>query len=161
EELIREARELALSVNFSPPALNGGLELLRIHARREEVALGEKLVAEVAKEVESAVAWHGWLWKIRFAQGRAELALARGHWDVARQLASDVIARSRATGRVKYAAEGHLALARALDGLRQASAAAAERRAAVTLVRQMGDPAALVRTAAQVVRLEDDPVLEA
>ncbi|HME92115.1 MAG TPA: AAA family ATPase, partial [Myxococcaceae bacterium] len=161
EELIREARELALSVNFSPPALNGGLELLRIHARREEIALGEKLVGEVAREVESAVAWHGWLWKIRFAQGRAELALARRDWEVAHQLASDVIARSRATGRVKYAAEGHLARARALDGLRQGSAAAAERKAAVGLVRQMGDPAALVRTAAQVVRLEDDPVLEA
>jgi len=161
EELIREARELARSVNFSPPALNGGLELLRIHARREELAQGEKLVGEVAKEVESAVGWHGWLWKIRFAQGRAELALARRDWEVAHQLASDVIARSRATGRVKYAAEGHLARARALDGLRQASAAAAERKAAVSLVRQMGDPAALVRTAAQVVGLEDDPVLGA
>src|SRR5215813_6513061 len=161
EELIREARELALSVNFSPPALNGGLELLRIHARREEIALGEKLVGEVAREVESAVAWHGWLWKIRFAQGRAELALARRDWEVAHQLASDVIARSRATGRVKYAAEGHLARARALDGLRQGSAAAAERKAAVGLVRQMGDPAALIRTAAQVLLLDDDPVLGA
>jgi len=161
EELIREARELALSSNFSPPALNGGLELLRIHARRDEVALGEKLVGEVAKEVESAVAWHGWLWKIRFAQGRSELALARGDWEVAHQLATDVIARSRATGRVKYAAEGHLARARALDGLRRGSAAAAERKAAVGLVRQMGDPAALIRTAAQVLLLDDDPVLGA
>jgi tetratricopeptide (TPR) repeat protein len=160
ELLIEEARELGRSVGFSPPVLNGGLELLRLHVRRGDVARAEKLVQEVQAGVEDAVAWHGWLWKIRLAQGRAEIALARGEWQDAAQLASDVIARSRATDRVKYQVEGLLGRARALDALRRPSEAQADRHEALALVRRASDPTSFLRAASELLRAREDEALQ-
>jgi pimeloyl-ACP methyl ester carboxylesterase/tetratricopeptide (TPR) repeat protein len=156
QSLMEEARDVGRSVGFAPPVLNSGLELLRIHVRRGEVARAEELVQEVQSAVESAVAWHGWLWKMRLAQGRAELALARGEWEEAERLAMEVVARCRASGRVKYEVEGLLARARALDGLGRAAEAVADRAAAVALVRRTADPAAFVRAAGELLRVRPD-----
>ncbi|HVO70443.1 MAG TPA: helix-turn-helix domain-containing protein, partial [Aggregatilineaceae bacterium] len=81
EALAEEARELARSADFVLPEVSAGLDLLLNFARRWEVERAEKLVDEVAAAVEKASGSHGWLWRLRLAQARAELALARREWD--------------------------------------------------------------------------------
>ena len=46
-------------------------------SRRQEVSHAEALIAEVADGVAKGQGWHGWLWKIRLSEVRAEIALAR------------------------------------------------------------------------------------
>ena len=160
ESRVEEARELSRSSGFTPPALNAGVDLLRILARRGDVARAEKLVDEVRDGLEGGIFWHGWLWKIRFAQARAELALAKGDWGEAYRLGGDVIARSRATDRVKYEVDGLLARARALDGLGRRDDAVADRQGAVALVRRTADPAAFLRAAGELLRVRQDEALD-
>ncbi len=160
ESRVEEARELSRSSGFPPPALNAGLDLLLILARRGDVGRAEKLVDEVRDGLENGIAWQGWLWKIRFAHARAELALAKGEWEEAYRLAGDVVSRASATDRVKYEVEGLLARARALDGLRRRDDGVADRQAAVALVRRTADPAAFLRAAGELLRVREDEALD-
>jgi len=161
ESLVEEARELARGSNFPPTVLNARLDLLRIKVRQGKLADADKLVEEVRDDVAAAVAWHGWLWRLRFAQARAELALARGEAEEAHRLANDVIARSLATGRVKYEVEGLVAQALALEAMGRRDDAARDLKEAVALARRTGDPAAFLRTARELLRLREDESLAA
>jgi len=98
---------------------------------------------------------------LRFAQARAELALARGEAEEAHRLANDVIARSLATGRVKYEVEGLVAQALALEAMGRRDDAARDLKEAVALARRTGDPAAFLRTARELLRLREDESLAA
>jgi hypothetical protein len=86
EALAEEARELARSMNFTPPIISAGLDLMVNFARRHDVGRAEALIDEIAEIAHKTTAWHGWLWKIRLAEARAEIAIARAdfaqalHW---------------------------------------------------------------------------------
>jgi tetratricopeptide (TPR) repeat protein len=161
EVLAEEARELARSLGFQPPAISAGLDLLLNFARRQDVDRAEKLVVEVGEIVENATAWHGWLWGLRFAEARAEIALARGDWDAALSLAAQAIEQSRLRGRVKYEALGLTTRSRALVAVGRTSDAIADSERAVNLARQMGDPALFVRATSVLLTLDGSDTLAA
>src|SRR5207247_101452 len=102
EALAEEARDRARSLSFAPPAVSAGIDLLLNFAPRHEVDRAEVLIEEVAASVARASGWHGWLWSLRLAEARAEIALARENWEEALPWAGDAIERSRARQRVKY-----------------------------------------------------------
>jgi tetratricopeptide (TPR) repeat protein len=161
EAISQEARELALSCNVPPPATSAGLDLFVNFVRREDVGRAEKLVDEVAVVAEKASGFHRWLWRIRLAESRAEIALARGDWDEAVRWASDAINQSHARRRAKYHAIGLDTRARALAAQGRTKAALVDLRSAVELARTMGDPALLLRVAATLLPIEGDLALAA
>jgi ATP/maltotriose-dependent transcriptional regulator MalT len=99
---------------------------------------------------------HGWLWRLRLAQTRAEIALARGEWDAAFEWASDAVEQSVARGRRKYEALALGARGHALAKRGRIAEALVELRAAVNVARTTGDPALLLRTAALLLAIEGD-----
>ncbi len=161
EALAHEARELALSSIFPPPAASAGIDLLLNYARRGEVGRAEALQDEVATAVDKASGFHGWLWRLRLAQARAEIALARGAWDDALLWAGRAIGQSSATERPKYRAAGLGARARALTALGRHAEALGDLRAAVDLARRLDDPALFLRLAQQLIDLDGDDALAA
>ncbi|HUG68480.1 MAG TPA: protein kinase [Pirellulaceae bacterium] len=161
--LAEEARELARSVNLLQPQVSAGLDLLSLHARRKEISLAENLMDEVAAGVQKGPGAHGWLWKLRFAQVQAELALARGLWEEAIRWADSTIEQSRTTHRLKYESTGHSARAAALTALGRKHEAIADHNLAVALARRVGDPMLLLRAASGLLQLDgnDDLAAEA
>jgi class 3 adenylate cyclase/tetratricopeptide (TPR) repeat protein/transcriptional regulator with XRE-family HTH domain len=158
---VEEARDLALSVNFLPPIVSANLDLLFNYIRRQDVGRAEQIVNEVAETVEQAAGTHGWLWRLRLAQARAELALARGDAEETLRLVEHAIAQSQARGRVKYHAFGLETRARALNVLGRKHAAIAEARQAVNLIRPIESPALFLRAAVALIELDgDDALLE-
>ncbi|HEU5103567.1 MAG TPA: BTAD domain-containing putative transcriptional regulator, partial [Roseiflexaceae bacterium] len=130
--LAEAARVMARSVGFPPPLISASIDLLLNFARRGEVARAEQLAGEVAGAVQKAVAWHGWLWRLRFCQARAEIALARGAAEQAIVLASEAFERSRRT-RAKYQVLALVTRAQALGQLGRTREAAGDLRTAVQL----------------------------
>jgi tetratricopeptide (TPR) repeat protein len=118
-------------------------------------------VDEVAPAVTTAQGAHGWLWRLRFATAKGEIALARGAWEEAAILAEEVIAQSRRTGRLKYQASGLEIRARALAALGRTHEAIALLQNAVDLVRPIGDPAMFLRAATALLSLSGDDALVA
>src|SRR5207245_5895335 len=58
EALATEARERALALDFPPPAVSAGIDLLLTYARSQEVSRAEKLVESVAASLAQAAGWH-------------------------------------------------------------------------------------------------------
>ncbi len=158
--LAEEAREMARSVGFPPPLVSASIDLLLNLARRDEVARAEQLAGEVAGAVQEAVAWHGWLWRLRFTQARAEIALARGAPEQAIVLADEAFERSRRT-RAKYQVLALVTRAQALARLGRTREAIGDLRAAVRLTRPQADPALFLRSAATLLELDGDDQLAA
>jgi class 3 adenylate cyclase/transcriptional regulator with XRE-family HTH domain/tetratricopeptide (TPR) repeat protein len=161
EALAEEARELGRSVNFHQSVASGGIDLLLNFARRQEVVRAEQLVDEVAEAVKMGTGSHGWLWRLRFAQARAELALARGDWEAALRWAYSAIEQASEQGRVKYQVLGLGTRARALAGLGRSHQAIADLRSAVDLARPVGDPALFLCAAAARLAIDGDDLLAA
>jgi len=161
EALAEEARELVRSVSFALPVVSGGIDLVFNFTRRREIGRAEQLVHELADAVQAASGAHGWLWKLRFAQARAELALARGDWHEALRRADTAIAQSSARGRVKYQVAGLGTRGQALAATGRTHEAIAELRSAVDLARPIGDPAMFLRAAAGLLAVEGDDRLAA
>jgi tetratricopeptide (TPR) repeat protein len=105
------------------------------------------MLDEVLRSVEQAAGWHAWIWRLRLAEARGEIALAREDWAEAVRRGDDAIAQSRATGRLKYEALGLWTRARALHGLGRTHEAIADLQRGVEAARQLGDPALFVRVA--------------
>src|SRR6185295_5452406 len=78
EEFAHEARELARRISFPPPFVSAGIDLLTVFARSHDPGRADAIFDDVARAVEAGSGWHGWLWRLRLSQARAELALARG-----------------------------------------------------------------------------------
>ena len=81
ERVAQEARELAGSLRFPPALASTGIDLLLNFARSGEPGRVEGLIDEVSAAAASTGSWHGWQWRVRLGEARAELALARGEWD--------------------------------------------------------------------------------
>ncbi|MBZ0293669.1 MAG: tetratricopeptide repeat protein [Anaerolineae bacterium] len=159
EALAEEARELARSADFVLAEVSAGLDLLFNFARRRQPERIEKLLPEVAAAVEKAGGSHGWLWKLRFAQAQAELALARHEWGEALRLADTAIQYSQDRSRVKYEVLGLKTRGQALVALGRIHEAAADLRNALALARFTGDPALFLQVAAVLLAVEDDDPL--
>jgi len=159
EALAQEAREMARSVDFLPSRISAEIDLLLNFARRGKVADVETLIPGVAAHVEKAAGFHGWLWRLRLAEARAELALARGDWTDAVVLADEAIRQSGQRGRLKYQALGLRSRAWGLQGVGREREAIGELRRAVALARPVGDPALLVNVATPLLALAGDDAL--
>jgi tetratricopeptide (TPR) repeat protein len=161
EEVACEAREFARSLDFPPPAISAGIDLMLNFARREEVGRAEQLIEEVAEVASKATAWHGWLWRIRLDQARAEIALAHRDWRAALDWTARVIDESRRRGRAKYEALGLCTLAAALWALGSTRQALEVSCAAVSVARPIGDPPLFLRAAAALLEIDGDETLVA
>jgi class 3 adenylate cyclase/tetratricopeptide (TPR) repeat protein len=159
EALAEEARELARSVGFPPAVASTGLDLLFNYVRRHDVGHTEPLLDSVAEAVARAQGVHGWLWRLRFAQARAEIALARGDHEEALRCAEEAIAKSQATGRVKYQLAGLVTHGQALAALGRTKQGIADLRRAVELARGLGDPTVLLRAVAALLELDGNDAL--
>jgi hypothetical protein len=159
EAIAREARELARAAKFAPSYISASIDLLLNYARRGEASKAGELVAEVAEEVEKASGFHGWLWRLRLAEARAELALAEDKWSEAVELANDAIRQSQLRGRPKYQALGFRSRALGLHGIARTREAIGELHQAVELARPTGDPALLVQVATPLLALDGNDAL--
>jgi tetratricopeptide (TPR) repeat protein len=159
ESLALEARELALSLNFPPPAVSAGIDLLLNYARQGDPVRADSLIGEVASVAEQTSGFHGWLWRIRLAEARAELALAWNRPTEALRWANDAIAQSRARGRVKYQVVALITRAQALIELDRTKEAITELRAAVALARPTEDSTLFLRAAARLIAIDGDDAL--
>jgi len=158
EAIAGEARELARSLEFLPTLVSGGLDLLLNFTRRHDLDRADRLLADVAVVVEKAAGWHGWIWRLRLAVARAELALAHADLDGALRQATEAIELNHGK-KLKYEAAGLEARARALHALGRTSEAIADLRRAVQLARPTGDPAMLLRAVAGLLAIEGDDAL--
>jgi tetratricopeptide (TPR) repeat protein len=159
ESLAQEAREMALSLNFAPPAVSAGIDLLLNYARQYEAGRADSLIGEVASVAEQTSGFHGWLWRIRLAEARAELALARNTPKEALRWADEVIEQSRVRGRVKYQVVALTTRAQALIELDRTNEAITDLRAAVALARPTADSALFLRAAASLIAIDGDDKL--
>ena len=139
--------------------VSAGLDLLFNFARRQEPERAEKLIAEVAAAVEEAGGSHGWLFRLRLAQARAEIALARGRWEESLRLVEITLRHSRDRGRVKYKVLGLKTRGQALGSLGRTHEAIVDLRNALDAAHRTGDPSLFLNVAAALLAVEDDPDL--
>ncbi len=159
EALAEEAREISRSLSWLHAEISAGIDLLLNFARCQQVGRAEILLPVVAEAAVGGQGAHGWLWKLRLAQARAEIALARGEWEETIGFADDAIAQSVLRGRVKYQAAGLETRAKALAALGRKHEAIAGLRSAVELAHPVGDPAMFLRAAASLLALDGDDAL--
>ena len=159
DAIAKEALELARSVTLINPIVSTSIDLLFNYVRCEEVGRAEKIIGEVAETVQKAAGSHGWLWRLRLAQARAELALARDDYEGTLGLVEEAIAQSQSRGRVKYQAFGLETRAKALAALGRKKEAIVEAQNAVNLLRPIGAPALFLRAASSLINLEGNDAL--
>jgi tetratricopeptide (TPR) repeat protein len=157
--IAEEARELGRSANLLNPFVSASLDLLFNYIRCGEIGRAEQVVHEVAASVEQAAGSHGWVWRLRLAEARAELALVRGDAAAAVQLAEIAIAQSQARGRIKYQVFGLETWARALAMLNRKHDAIAKAQVAVDLARSVRSPALLLRISVAQLELAGNDTL--
>jgi tetratricopeptide (TPR) repeat protein len=156
ERVAEEARELSRSLSFPPALASTGIDLLLNYARIGEPGRAEGLIDQVSEAAARTGSWHGWQWRVRLGEARAELALARGEWESALTLALAAVEHSRASGRRKYEALGLLTKGRALIALGRDREAIADLQEAVRVARTVGDPALFLRTATALLDADGD-----
>ncbi|HEV2583398.1 MAG TPA: helix-turn-helix domain-containing protein [Ktedonobacteraceae bacterium] len=159
EALAEEARALARSADFVLAEVSAGLDLLFNYARRNEVGRAAHLLADVAATVEKAHGSHGWLWRLRLAQARAELALAQQEWEETLRLADLAMQHSRQAGRVKYLALALKTRAQALVARGHSREALSDLRKALDLTGPTSDPGVFLQIAASLLAVEGDDAL--
>lgn len=159
EATATEARELGRSSGFHQSHVSGGIDLLFNFARRGEVGRVERLIPEVGDAVEVTQGAHGWLWRLRFLQARAEISLAAADYEDALRYADEVIRLSRGNGRVKYQAAALGTRSRALFAAGKIEDGLTDAKQAVDLARPTGDPAMLLRAAMTLLDMDGDESL--
>jgi hypothetical protein len=149
----RLACELARSTNFLPTLTSASIDLLLNLARRGEVGRALALERDVATMAEKGRSWHGWLWSLRLAQARAEIALARGSAHDTLQFADSAVQQARGR-RPKYEVLGLVTRASALSSLDRTREAIVDLQTAMRVARRMEDPALVLRSAAALLALD-------
>jgi ATP/maltotriose-dependent transcriptional regulator MalT len=162
ETLQQEAREIAREARFIPSLASAGIDLLLTYARQHDPERAEALLRDVEDAVAKARGWHEWLFKMRLAQARAEIALAGEDWTAATDFATSALQQSRAAARGKYEAAALSARSQALWAQKRVRDARRDARAAWAIARRFGDPALLVRTIALLLPIvgDDDTALQ-
>jgi tetratricopeptide (TPR) repeat protein/predicted Ser/Thr protein kinase len=159
EEIANEARELAQRVSFPPAFVSAGIDLLTVLARAHEPGRAEAIFDDVARAVVAGSGWHGWLWRLRLSQARAELALERGDWQAAIAAATDAIADGHARPRPKYEALGLVTRARAKKAIDDVPGAIVDASCGVEIARRFGDPALLLKALAVQIDVDGSDAL--
>ena len=160
QSITEEARDLAASFNFPPPIISANIDLLFNFARSGKVEKTEALVSKVKEAVEKTSNWHGWLWKMRFAQAQAEISLARRDGEKAIQFAEKSLHQSRESGRIKYQAAALETRGKALVLMGEKKNEGIENlRAAIQLVRRGQDPLMFLRAGHALLCVERDEKL--
>jgi DNA-binding SARP family transcriptional activator/tetratricopeptide (TPR) repeat protein len=108
EDLASEARELSLSSGWTPGEVSAGIDLAVCRLRRGDVTAAERHIEESTRTAEGirnrnpgTSGFHDWLWAIRIAWVRTEVALARAAHDEVERLAVEALRVSEG-GRPKY-----------------------------------------------------------
>jgi CRP-like cAMP-binding protein/tetratricopeptide (TPR) repeat protein len=159
EALALEAAERAEAVGFPLPVVSGSIDLIFIHTRSGHPERAAKLITGTARAVRGAQGAHGWLWRMRLEQARAELSLAKGDPARAMRSANRVLRQARQTGRIKYQVAAVGCIAQALSEQEHLEEAAPLAQSAVELARTTGDPAMLLRAASLLLHLNPNPGL--
>jgi tetratricopeptide (TPR) repeat protein len=158
--ITEEAMDLAASFNFPPPIISAKIDLLFNFARSGKVERTEALVNEVAEAVEQTSNWHGWLWKMRFAQAQAEIGLAQGDGEKAIQFAEKSLHQSQKYGRIKYQAAALETGGKALVLMgKKRNEGIGNLREAIQLVRPVQDPLLFLRAGYALLCVERDEKL--
>ena len=152
EALQLEAREIANQAGFVPSQASAGIDLLMSFARQGNPGRAEPLLREVEEAVGKSRGWHEWMFRMRFEQARAELALARGDWSTAITSATSTLKQSRAVARGKYQAAALAIRAQGLEAFGRTREALQDAKAAWRKARQVGDPALQIRVLAPLLQ---------
>lgn len=161
EEIALEARAVARAANFPGSATNAAIDLMINYARRGDFYLADRYIREVEQVIPKTYGSHRWLFEMRFAYARAELALARMLWQSALELADEAIAQSRARGRTKYEALALVTRAQASAVPQDSAAARRALQDALTLARRDGNPSLLLHVACPLFHLAPSDALYA
>jgi len=163
EALRAAARELARSAAFAPPLVSSNIDALLAFARCHNPGPAEQLLQQTVADATATGGWHQWLWQLRLAQARAELALARNALDDAVAMATEAIEMSRARRRPKYEALGFMTRARSLHAAKRTQAAIADARQAAEIATAIADPSVQLLTLDTLLDLDgtDELMLQA
>jgi tetratricopeptide (TPR) repeat protein/predicted Ser/Thr protein kinase len=159
EEIALEARELARRVAFPPPFVSAGIDLLTIFARSNDPGRADAIFADVDRAVVATAGWHGWLWRLRLSEAKAELALARSEWPAAIAAATETITDSEARSRPKYVALGLIARAQARSATGEVPEAISDATRAIQVARTLGDPVVLLKALGVQIGLDGSDAL--
>jgi tetratricopeptide (TPR) repeat protein len=134
EALADEARTLGRAAPFQPPVISSGFDLAFIATRRGDFERARALLEEVTKPAETSGAWHGWVWRLRLDELRAELSLREGDPNEAIDAATRALERATRSGRPRYRVASRCIRGAALtalgkDGSEELATALAEARA--------------------------------
>jgi hypothetical protein len=147
EEIAHEAREVARAANFPASATNAAIDLMINYARRGDFYLAAQYVRQVEETIPKTYGSHRWLFELRFAYARAELALAQMQWESALARANDAVAQARRYGRIKYETLGLIVCAKAHAAMQHHDAAAKALHQALQCARADGNPSLFLQAA--------------
>jgi ATP/maltotriose-dependent transcriptional regulator MalT len=161
------ARALALQVHgparairdYPYPAISSGIDLILISARQGDFETAHSVEQAVVERIAREHGRHGFLWRMRFAEAKSELALAAGDAEAALAFAEDALEHSREYIRPKYQALSLEARGRALLSLGRRQEALESFREAVEIARPTGDPAMFLRAATELLAVEPNDAL--
>jgi len=167
EDLAAEARELGRTSGWAPGEVSASIDLIVCRLRRHDVGAAATMLeaaaaraAEISGRKPGGAGFHDWLWALRLAWVRAEVAAARGDTEEAERWSGETLSRARGT-RPKYEAAALITRARL-----RATAAGAQRKEAITdldraltIARASGDPALLRRVVAARLAVEGSDAL--
>src|SRR5690606_21090690 len=145
--------------DYPYPAISSGIDLIALSARGGDLETARSVGRTGQERIEREQGRHGFLWRMRLAEARAEVALAAGDYEAALGYADDALAQSRAVTRPKYQALSLQVRGRALMGLKRRPEAVESLREALEVARPTGDPAMFFRAAAGMLEAELDDAL--
>jgi tetratricopeptide (TPR) repeat protein len=140
-----EAAELGAAAGFANAVLQSGIDRLFTDLARGEVGSAGARWPELWERTQQTKGWHQWLTAGRLAEGKAEIALAKGNYAEAARLAEDAIDRARKVRRAKYELAARLVLGQALMALGQPERGIDELHTALDGIRRLGHPPTLWR----------------
>ena len=156
-----EARAAGQALAFPPALVSASLDALFIYLRRGDAPAARALLPSVADAVGRGTGWHGWLWTLRFAAAKAELALVDARPDEALAAVAPLLSQDPRRYRPKYHTLGLeiSACARVARGEEEAALADLDR--AADLARGHENPLMLLRPLVARLALGEDAAVRA
>lgn len=165
EDLASEARELARRAGWTPGDVSAAIDLVVCRLRRGDVGSAETLLEEsarVAADIKGrdpgSSGFHDWLWSIRLAWARAEIAATKERADDAERWCEQALTRARG-GRPKYEVATLVTRARSRKQQGRTPDALADLDRALDVARRTFDPALILRAARPRCEYEGDAEL--